>query len=57
MRCRNRCAGGNSRLRASCRDTDATALVDAEHLMVPSDHFARGTRLAVVEQDEVLDNV
>ena len=31
--------------------------VDAQHLVVPRDDFPRGARLALIEQDEVLDDV
>src|SRR5579862_2092872 len=32
-------------------------MVHAKDLMVAGNHFARGARLALVEQDEVLDNI
>ena len=31
--------------------------VDAQYLVVPRNHLARGPRLALIEQEEVLDNV
>jgi len=49
--------GGNFLLSSSCRSTDATALFDAEHLVIARHHLPGRAWLAAIEKNEVLDNV
>ena len=56
-RCRSRFSGGNSPLQRLLPRDRGHGAVHAQHLMVARHHLARGAGLALVEQDEVLDDV